>query len=204
MLEKKQVKAVIGISGYARSGKDTLASIIRDSLRSSGIRTKVFSFAHSLKSDIDDFCKSKIGISSFTEVTEEKSKIRPILIAYGQVQRNMSNGLYWINKLKPEIDSFFADSGSVAIISDLRFKEFEVDEIDLIKYYRNNMIITVSRIMENGIMNTAAHESEAENLPRISRIADYELVWNTNENKDELKTQSSKCIELIFSKFFNI
>jgi hypothetical protein len=199
MRENKN-KIVVGISGYARSGKDTLASIIKESLLSNGVKTKIFSFAFSLKNDIDDFCTSKIGISSFSEITEMKSKIRPILIAYGQVQRTISNGTYWLNKLKPEIDSFFDDDGSVAIVSDLRFKEYEFDEVDFIRSYSNNMIITVSRIMENGILNTAAHESEAKNLPRISRIADYELTWNTNDNKNELKNQSQKCIDLLFSK----
>jgi hypothetical protein len=196
----EEKKLLIGISGYARSGKDTLASILKESLLSSGIKTKVFSFAFSLKNDINDFCNSKIGISSFTEVTELKNKIRPILIAYGQVQRNISNGTYWLNKLKPEIDNFFIDGGTVAIISDLRFKEYEFDEVDFIRSYKNNMIITVSRIMENGILNTAAHESESENLPRISRVADYELTWNTNENKNELKSQSQKCLDLLYSK----
>lgn len=196
----EEKKLLIGISGYARSGKDTLASILKESLLSSGIKTKVFSFAFSLKNDINDFCNSKIGISSFTEVTELKNKIRPILIAYGQVQRNISNGTYWLNKLKPEIDNFFIDGGTVAIISDLRFKEYEFDEVDFIRSYKNNMIITVSRIMENGILNTAAHESESENLPRISRAADYELTWNTNENKNELKSQSQKCLDLLYSK----
>jgi len=196
----EEKKLLIGISGYARSGKDTLASILKESLLSSGIKTKVFSFAFSLKNDINDFCNSKIGISSFTEVTELKNKIRPILIAYGQVQRNISNGTYWLNKLKPEIDNFFIDGGTVAIVSDLRFKEYEFDEVDFIRSYKNNMIITVSRIMENGILNTAAHESESENLPRISRAADYELTWNTNENKNELKSQSQKCLDLLYSK----
>lgn len=197
---KKETKIVVGISGYARSGKDTLAHIVRDSLLQSGIKTKIFSFAYALKDDINDFCLSKIGISSFSEITELKSKIRPILIAYGEVQRSISNGTYWLNKLKPEIDSFFENDGSVAIISDLRFKEYEFDEVDFIRSYKDNMIITVSRIMENGILNTAAHESEAENLPRISRIADYELTWKTNENKNELKNQSQKCLDLLYSK----
>lgn len=196
----KNKKLVIGISGYARSGKDTLASIIKESLVSKNTKVKVFSFAYALKNDINDFCSSKIGISSFSEETESKTKIRPILIAYGQVQRSISNGKYWLNKLKPEIDAFFDQDGDVAIISDLRFKEYEFDEVDFIRSYKNNMIITVSRIMENGILNTAAHESESENLPRISRVADYELTWNTNENKNELKNQSRKCIDLLYSK----
>jgi hypothetical protein len=199
-MQELKTKTVIGISGYARSGKDTLASIMKDFLTDKKVKTKIFSFAYALKKDIDDFCLSKIGISSFSEITEMKSKIRPILIAYGQVQRNISSGTYWVNKLKPEIDMFFENNGAVAIISDLRFKEYEFDEVDFIRSYKNNMVITVSRIMENGILNTAAHESESENLPRISRIADYELTWNTNGNKNELKNQSQKCLDLLYSK----
>jgi hypothetical protein len=202
MISAKNKKVVIGISGYARSGKDTLANILKSSFIENNVSTKIFSFAYALKNDINDFCLSKIGISSFSEVTELKSKIRPILIAYGQVQRSISSGTYWLNKLKPEINNFFDNGGDVAIVSDLRFKEYDFDEVDFIRSYKNNMIITVSRIMENGILNTAAHESESENLPRISKLADYELTWNTNDNKNELKNQSQKCIDLLHSKLF--
>lgn len=198
-MSDKNKKIVIGISGYARSGKDTLSSIIKDNLISKGISTKIFSFAFSLKSDIDSFCKSKIGISSFSEDTILKSKIRPILIAYGQVQREISNGTYWVNKLKPEIDSFLENGGSAAIISDLRFKEYEFDEVDFIRSYENNAIITISRIMENGTLNVPAHRSELENFPKISEIADFELTWGTN-NKNELNLQSQNCLDFIDSK----
>ena len=124
-----------------------------------------------------------------------------MLISYGQVQRTASNGTYWFNKLKPEIDQFLQNGGDVAIISDLRFKEYEFDETDFIKSYENNAIVTISRIMENGILNTAAHESELENLPRISKIADFELTWTTNNNKNELNLQSQKCLDFLYSKF---
>ena len=201
MINLKTKKTVIGISGYARSGKDTLANILRSSFLENKINTKIFSFAFALKNDIDDFCLSKIGVSAFTEDTSLKSKIRPMLISYGQVQRTASNGTYWFNKLKPEIDQFLQNGGDVAIISDLRFKEYEFDETDFIKSYENNAIVTISRIMENGILNTAAHESELENLPRISKIADFELTWTTNNNKNELNLQSQKCLDFLYSKF---
>ena len=200
MINIENKKIVIGISGYARSGKDTLAGILKSSFIENKINTKIFSFAFALKNDIDDFCLSKIGISAFSEDTDLKSKIRPMLIAYGQVQRTTSNGSYWFNKLKPEIDLFFENGGDVAIISDLRFKEFEYDEVDFIKSYENNAIITISRIMENGMLNVAAHESELENLPRISKIADFELTWDTNSNKNELTSQSKKCLDFLNSK----
>jgi hypothetical protein len=54
--------------------------------------------------------------------------------------------------------------------------------------------------MENGMLNTAAHESELENLPRISRIADFELTWDTNDNKNELNLQSKQCFDFLYSK----
>ena len=200
MINIENKKIVIGISGYARSGKDTLAGILKSSFSENKIETKIFSFAFSLKNDIDEFCRSKIGISAFSEDTSLKSKIRPMLIAYGQVQRSASNGSYWFNKLKPEIDYFFENGGNVAIISDLRFKEFEYDEVDFIKSYENNAIITISRIMENGMPNIAAHESELENLPKILKFADFELTWNTNNNKNELKSQSKKCLDFLYSK----
>jgi hypothetical protein len=58
--------------------------------------------------------------------------------------------------------------------------------------------------MENGMLNVAAHESELENLPRISKIADFELTWNTNSNtnsnKNELNSQSKNCLDFLYSK----
>jgi hypothetical protein len=204
MVNSENKKLVIGISGYARSGKDTLAGILKSSFTENKIKAKIFSFAFALKNDIDNFCLSKIGISAFTEDTDLKSRIRPMLISYGQVQRGASSGTYWLKKLKPEIDQFFENGGDVTIVSDLRFKEFEFDETDFIKSYKNNAIVTVSRIMENGMLNVAAHESELENLPRISKIADFELTWNTNSNtnsnKNELNSQSKNCLDFLYSK----
>lgn len=200
MVSSENKKLVIGISGYARSGKDTLANILKSSFTENKIKAKIFSFAFALKNDIDSFCLSKIGISAFTEDTDQKSKIRPMLISYGQVQRGASSGTYWLKKLKPEIDQFFENGGDVAVVSDLRFKEFEFDETDFIKSYKNNAIVTISRIMENGMLNVAAHESELENLPRISKIADFELTWNTNNNKNELTSQSKNCLDFLYSK----
>jgi len=200
MVNSENKKLVIGISGYARSGKDTLAGILKSSFAENKIKAKIFSFAFALKDDIDNFCLSKIGISAFTEDTDLKSRIRPMLISYGQVQRGASSGTYWLKKLKPEIDQFFENGGDVAIVSDLRFKEFEFDETDFIKSYKNNAIVTISRIMENGMLNVAAHESELENLPRISKIADFELTWNTNSNKNELNLQSKNCLDFLYSK----
>ena len=193
-------KLIIGISGFARSGKDTAASIIDSFFTESGKKVKIFSFAYALKSDINDFSIEKIGISSFIEDSDLKSKIRPILIAYGAVKRTLSNGRYWLDKIKPEIDTFFEGGGDIAIISDLRFKEFDFDEYDLIRSYENNLVINISRESENGNLIQAAHESEEKNQPFFIKNSDKLLFWKSSQDKIYLNNQIKDIISTIESK----
>ena len=71
-----QNSLIIGISGFARSGKDTAATILESYLNSKNKEAKIFSFAHSLKKDINQFCIEKIGISAFVTDTSLKTKKR--------------------------------------------------------------------------------------------------------------------------------
>lgn len=170
---------IIGVSGFARSGKNTLAEILSKYSEHLGLNAKTFSFAYALRQDLNSFFKEKFGISAFTEDSVEKSKIRNIMIAYGQSQRQLSDGSYWWKKLMPEINSFFGSGGNVAIISDLRFKEYEFDEVDFIRSYKNSMIVALSRTYEDGSHVPPAHESESKNLPFVSSMADLNLTWKT-------------------------
>ena len=43
-----------------------------------------------LKKDLDDFVKSKIGISVFTDDTKEKSLIRGLMVEYGKIKRQQT------------------------------------------------------------------------------------------------------------------
>jgi len=193
-------KIVIGISGFARSGKDTLAQLLSEKLQQKNMSVKILSFAFSLKSDIDNFCKDKIGISSFTEHTESKSKIRPILIAYGACQRSISNGTYWLDKIKPEINSFFENGGNVAIIPDLRFKEYSFDEYDFVRSYQNNIVLTISKTLHDGNENPPAHESEANNFPFFIKNSDFNLNWETSNDKTYLNSKVNECLQHIYRK----
>jgi hypothetical protein len=192
-------KTVIGISGFARSGKDTLASLLNSKLNERGFRSKIFSFATALKLDMESFLVDKFGISPFTNESDLKSKIRPLLIAYGNAQRDSSKGTYWFNRLKPEIDSFFENNGSVAIIPDLRFKQYEFDEFDFIKSYSSNFIVTVSRQLKDGSMNKAAHSSEEGSFPFFVKNSDHDLIWGTHSDKSLIEQEAKQCIDSIFN-----
>jgi hypothetical protein len=80
---------LIGISGVARSGKDLFTTVAQEVLKQHGLKTERFALAYELKSDLKDLIHAKTGIDVFTENTEEKNIIRPLLVAYGDVMRQM-------------------------------------------------------------------------------------------------------------------
>lgn len=194
-------KTIIGIAGFARSGKDTLAKSIKLLLEEEGAKVGLFSFAKALKTDIDPFCVEKFNISAFCEESESKSKIRPILIAYGNCQRNITSGSYWIERLKPEIDFFLNSGGDYALVTDLRFKEFKHDEYDFFRNFDRNFIITVSLFDGSGKLNQAAHESEQKNFPFLLSHSDYNLEWSKSDDKAYINNKANECIKLIKSKY---
>lgn len=194
-------KNIIGISGFARSGKDTLAKTLKSLLEERGHTVGLFSFASSLKSDIDNFCIEKFNISAFCESSELKAKIRPMLIAYGNCQRNATGGSFWIDRLKPEINRFFDSGGEYAIVSDLRFKEFEYDEYDYFREFERNFVFTVSLFDENGKINSAAHESEKKSFPFFLQNSDYNVEWSKSSDENYIKEKAGECVKLIINKY---
>lgn len=194
-------KTIIGIAGFSRSGKDTLAKNIKLLLEKEGNKVGLFSFAKALKTDINSFCVEKFNISAFCEESELKSKIRPILIAYGNCQRNVTSGGYWIERLKPEIEVFFNSGGDYALVTDLRFKEFEHDEYDFFRNFDRNLIITVSLFDGNGRLNPAAHESEGKSFPFLLSNSDYNVEWTKSSDKDYITSKANECIKYIKNKY---
>ena len=91
---------IIGISGYARAGKTTCAESLRIFLEKRGIRAVITPLADAVKQDLNDFLLEKSGISAFTEKTEEKNLIRPLLVAYATHLQLARDENYWINKIK--------------------------------------------------------------------------------------------------------
>lgn len=189
-------KLIIGISGFATSGKDTCASLVHSYLGHAGLNSKTFSFANALKQDIDDFCTQKIGISAFTTDPLSKTKIRPILISYGQIQRNLSNGTYWIYKVDPQINEFFDSGGNVAIVPDLRFKEFEYDELDYIRSFDDSIVVNVERIDSNNLIK-AVHDSENEYYKILYNESDIKIKWQSSNDLVYLNSKISDLINLI-------
>lgn len=199
-------KLVVFCSGYARSGKDTVARSILNFCSTKKIKAKIYSFAKALKEDLRPLIKEKFNIDTFTEDGFEKNLIRPILISYGNAARELTCGKYWWSIVKKEIDDdLFHNNYDVAIISDGRFCEYEKDELFFVKQYNpenkelksisDNLIISIFR--ENV---GPAHDSERRNIPAIAEQSDVVIKWPSLEG-DFSKVPSY--MDAVYEKIIN-
>jgi hypothetical protein len=163
---------IIGISGAARSGKDTFADCLIEVLSSMNIASHKMSFANQLKIEVKDFLQKTIGIDSFTQDDEEKKIIRPFLVTWGTEVRRKQNPNIWIDHVESQLDE-----NKVNIITDVRFG----NEMDWLKD-KGGYSVFVSRYLENGAIVEPANETESENNDILINRSDFQLSWTTVEN----------------------
>lgn len=175
----------IGIAGVARSGKDSLALEIENLIRSyKGKTIYKTSLAQPLKEDCKDFIKQYLGLDVFTDKNEEKATFREFLVWYGKVKRQQTEGKYWTNLLDERVKKFQPD---ICIIPDVRYQQYDQDEVSWLKAKPNNILIHLQRIAINGEIVPPANMDESINDSIIQNSADYKIIWPTfmDENKQE-------------------
>lgn len=175
----------IGIAGVARSGKDSLALEIENLIKSyKGKTIYRTSLAHPLKQDCKDFIEQNLGLDVFTDKNEEKAIFREFLVWYGKVKRQQTEGKYWTNLLDKRVEQLNPD---VCIIPDIRYLQYEEDEVVWLKSKPNNVLIHLQRIAINGEIVPPANMDESINDSIIQNSADYKIVWPTfiDDNKQE-------------------
>lgn len=126
-------KTIIGLMGYGRSGKDSLAKIL-----TSNYGFHRVGFADNIKKDMNLYLKPEVqknlketkdiniyqnDINFFTENNDLKKILRPYIIWYGEEMRRLNGSFYWINK------AFEVEQGSKIVVSDVR----RIDELDVFK-----------------------------------------------------------------------
>jgi hypothetical protein len=170
---------IIGICGNARSGKDTMADLIIEILADNKIRSFKTSFADEVKEECRDLLMKTIGIDSFTEETEDKNIIRPLLVTWGTEIRRKLNPNIWIEKLQGKLKN-----DSVAIISDVRF----LNEFEWIKK-NGGYCIFIDRVKEDGSQIPPANNLEEENNLILRQKCDFHVTWVSvgESNKKSLK-----------------
>ena len=174
---------VISLGGVARVGKDTFCLEIINLLQARGIEAQRIAFADELKKDLKDFLLAKTGVNVYTDDDGEKAIIRPLLVEYGKLMRSISNGQYWINKLKPLIKNN-TSSGVISIITDVRYP----NEVEWVNSIKNSISI---HIIRNGIIY--ANEEERDQDPPTQALAQSVINWE-NCLPEEIESQARKHI----------
>lgn len=178
---------IIGITGVARVGKDTLFKCI--SSINPNLTLRRAAFADELKKECDSFLMENINISAFTEKDEEKDIIRPFLVTYGTHVRRKLDQNCWIKKLNEKINA--SEQSECFVITDVRF----VNEAKWIKN-KGGMLVHLSR---NGIL--PANDDESEQDPILKSMADLNINIPTFEHdyitniENRIKKEASLCFK---------
>jgi len=190
----------IGLSGLAGTGKDTFCQVLIGEFKRMGIEAKRFALADELKADLDDFLIEKFKISAFTTNPKEKKIIRPLLVAYGKAHRIKSNGLYWTSKLEPSVNKAISE-GIVPIITDLRYAEYEFDEVHWLRDALGGFLVHLSRYGTGGKAIQPPNEDERINDPKVLDLSDFPLFLPTVQTPEEdLKSFGRDFLEMQYAK----
>jgi len=182
---KKYMSKLIGISGFARSGKDTFYERSKLLLEKHGKKAVRVAFADALKEECDELLSKYTNLSAFTEKDSEKEIVRPLLVTYGTQIRRKLNENCWIEKIQPQVIEYLK-SDYYVFVTDVRFKNEA-------KWIQLNRGILVNIAREN--IKPANHE-EHRQLHLMKGLINYDLFWPTY-GKDQL----SSCDEHILPLF---
>jgi hypothetical protein len=166
----------IGIGGVARSGKDSFANNLLDILKENKFNAIKSSLAEPLKHDCKEFISSKLGLDVWTDKTEEKAIFREMLVWYGKVKRQQSEGQYWTNLLTKRVEMAAPE---ICIVPDVRYLQYPEDEVFWLKKKMNGILIHIERKDINGDIVPPANMDESINDKLIKDNADYSVVWPT-------------------------
>lgn len=179
---------IIGISGLARSGKDLFAKVAKNILESKGYVVEKHALAYELKMDLKNLLYEKLEIDSFTEKTEEKNLIRPILVAYADALRKKTEGKYFTNKLQGKLAQSKAD---IVFVTDIRYDKYIEDECYWVQQIMKGSIIHITKFKMSPapstrristskpvkIYNQPPNDHEMLNDPLVKKKSNYAFEW---------------------------
>ena len=174
---------VIGVSGFARAGKDTFVTIAKNILAANGIAAVQYSFANTLKKEIEPFLRDMCGCDVWTQDTEIKKDLRDFLVWYGTTWWRKRDPKRWIRHVDVALKS---EQPQVALISDVRYP----NEGEWIHSWGGYLIhvsaYTIKELYcEQGkykydyekVFFNAPNEQEKLNDPLVKGMADYKIEW---------------------------
>lgn len=204
------MKLTIGISGVARSGKDTFCALLIEELAKRKIHATRFALADKLKTELAPVIKQFYGLDIFNCTPQEKEQLRDLMVFHGKMRRLTSKGTHWTSQIEPII-RYGIGVGDVAIVTDIRYDVFPEDELPWLKKKMGGLLVHVSRFyMESNeedddgnpfpVFIQPPNKDEAENDPKIKSQADYRVEWQTGDIEKFCRPEVVKFIDFLDEK----
>jgi hypothetical protein len=181
---------IIGISGVARSGKDTLANGFVRILKELGVKSERLALADELRSECRSFIKKTLNIDVLNMTDDEKKIVRPFLVFWGTHMRRKADENCWIKALEKR-----RKPDALTIVSDVRYQ----NEADWVKE-SGGFLIHIARLDEKGEFVQAPNQEERENDPLLIEKSNVSFVWNTFGDQD-VKLLTDYCYAFFESSF---
>jgi hypothetical protein len=182
-------RTVIGLSGVAGAGKDLFFQLL-----SKELPVRRFALADALKRETSAWTTKQYGIDAVNCSREEKELIRPFLVSHGIQKRKQSKGRHWIDALDKEIKGFLlnAQTDDIPVITDIRYQEFEKDEVHWLTQELGGVLVHVSQFTTSRLAGSRspfkvptqkykqpANEEEKRMDPILKSLAKYRVDWPT-------------------------
>jgi len=178
---------VIGVAGFARAGKDTFVTIAKNIFAANGITAVQYSFANTLKKEVEPFLRDTCGCDVWTQDTEVKKDMRDFLVWYGTTWWRKRDPKRWIRHVDLALK---ADKPQVALISDVRYP----NEGEWVHAWEGYLVHVEAFKWEPRIPTSsfddvypdeplvkhyfdAPNEQEKLNDPIVMKMSDYKLEW---------------------------
>lgn len=190
---------MIGLTGVARSGKDTFYSILKKYLKEKNIDANRIALADELKNELGDFVKNKFNINLNKCDGTEKELIRPLMVSYGKCRRVQTQGKYWTSLVESKVKELKKDN-IMPIITDIRYIEYKEDEYSWLKAH-NGILIHISRKLDDGSLVQPANIEEKSNDNKLKAVADYSISWDTCQDVNFLYELMQKHLRNIYEKY---
>ena len=125
------------------------------------------------------------GVNSVNCLREDKEIIRPFLVAHGTTKRKLTKGRHWIERLH---DKIITDkSQGFKIITDIRYDDYEDDEVSWLKNELNGVLVHVSQFSHRPsdhndggglkVFKAPVNSEEARNDPKVKSKSDFQVEW---------------------------
>jgi hypothetical protein len=135
----QKIKGLIGIAGNGFVGKDTFCNCLIDVFNDVyGLKSIRRSIAgDKIRNNLKYISENHFKINIENPSIDQKKIIRPFMVEYGIIMRNLTEGRYFIENFK--------ESGYIDIIPDIRFCEYEKDEDYWLKEEKKGFLIFLER-----------------------------------------------------------